>query len=359
MGRFLKLPKVTSMKNLGEHLNEVFADRSKMEAAPSLQIIVLPESIIVNQVGSMVVVSVVALGNQWLVAGWSHSLVQAACKPGAQSKHGWVLFASYCLWLFKSREEWMSGVFKKYQTLNQVSTFLALIYTQCLWSVHCVLFALVPEVFPANVQFETHMMEFLKHGYRSSIGNCEVRFPLATGDRRILPFTVGLDDGFVKILLMFSIVAFTRELEIEMKDDDGSLKRVLESFRSVRCSYTFFENPSHHFLHSLSYLVIFVNISTFGFLLWEVVNVHMLCWACNCCQLRNPMGNSGEASSKSHQHHGGHQGNDCCGKTAQPPRSGCTQGHSWQGDCWIQQILLQQAPQNWLHPPEFDIQSVL
>ena len=121
MGRFLKLPKVTSNKNLGEHLNEVFADRSKMEAAPSLQIIVLPESIIVNQVGSMVVVSVVALGNQWLGAGWSHSLVQAACTPGAQSKHGWVLFASYRLWLFKSREEWMSGVFKKYQTLNQVS----------------------------------------------------------------------------------------------------------------------------------------------------------------------------------------------------------------------------------------------
>ena len=167
MGRFLKLPKVTSMKNLGEHLNEVFADRSKMEAAPSLQIIVLPESIIVNQVGSMVVVSVVALGNQWLVAGWSHSLVQAACKPGAQSKHGWVLFASYCLWLFKSREEWMSGGFKKYQTLNQVSTFLALIYTQCLWSVHCVLFALVPEVFPSNVQFETHMMEWIPEAWVS------------------------------------------------------------------------------------------------------------------------------------------------------------------------------------------------
>ncbi|CAL1154103.1 unnamed protein product [Cladocopium goreaui] len=171
------------MKNLGEHLNEVFADRSKMEAV--INDLVLDGAIPASKQHAILV------PNQSMDEFY---LPLTAFDYSKAAKNGF---------------------------------------------------------FPPNVQFETHMMEFLKHGYRSSIGNCEVRFPLATGDRRIRPFTVGLDDGFVKILLMFSIVAFTRELEIEMKDDDGSLKRVLESFRSVRCSYTFFENPSHHFLHSL------------------------------------------------------------------------------------------------------------
>ena len=155
----------------------------------------------------------------------------------------------------KAAKNGCRGFSKSLSNVKSSLNLLGFNLPQFLWSVHCVLFRLVPEVFPSNVQFETHMMEFLKHGYRPAIGNCEVRFPLATGDRRIEPFSVGLDDGFVKIILMFAIVGFTRELEIDMKNDDGSLTRVLESFRSVRCSFTFFDNPSHHYLHSLSYFV--------------------------------------------------------------------------------------------------------
>lgn len=83
--------------------------------------------------------------------------------------------------------------------------------------------------------------------------NCLVRFPRATCDRRIRNRTVGLDDGFTQIILMFAIIGFAREFEIDMKDD-GNLRRVLESFRSIRCSFTFFDNPGHHFLQSLSFL---------------------------------------------------------------------------------------------------------
>ena len=41
IGCFLKLPEVISTKNLGEHLNEVFADRTKMEAASSLHFLII------------------------------------------------------------------------------------------------------------------------------------------------------------------------------------------------------------------------------------------------------------------------------------------------------------------------------
>ena len=91
----------------------------------------------------------------------------------------------------------------------------------------------------------------MKWGYRPSLGNIEVRFPYAQGDRLIAPFTVGYDDGMCKALIMFAIVGFTRELEIDLAADDVSLSSVLKSFRSIRVSYTYFKNPGHHYLHSL------------------------------------------------------------------------------------------------------------
>ena len=108
-----------------------------------------------------------------------------------------------------------------------------------------------PADFPSNVQYEVHFFEFLKWGYKPALGNIEVRFPFAKADRKIDVFTVGYDDGMCKAIIMMAIVAFVKELEIDMSRDDGSLKMVLSSFRSIRCSYIYFENPRDHFLHSL------------------------------------------------------------------------------------------------------------
>lgn len=117
----------------------------------------------------------------------------------------------------------------------------------------CHWFPAIPADYPSNVQYEAHFFEFLKNGYKSALGNVEVRFPLATSDRGIAPFSVGFDDGMCKVMIMLSIVAFTRELEVDFARDDGTLRAVLDSFKSIRASYTRFENPSHHFLHSLRY----------------------------------------------------------------------------------------------------------
>lgn len=110
-------------------------------------------------------------------------------------------------------------------------------------------FATLP-VYPSNTQFEAHLGEFLQNGYKVSLGNIEVKFPWRDGTRIIKNFTVGCDDGLTKLILMFAIVGFVVELELAEKDD-GTLRSLLQSFRSIRCSYTYFENPALHFLHSL------------------------------------------------------------------------------------------------------------
>lgn len=58
---------------------------------------------------------------------------------------------------------------------------------------------------------------------------------------------------------MAAIVGFIVELELqdhaELKDSTSIISKTLSSFAAVRCSFTDFENPTHHFLHSLRCLV--------------------------------------------------------------------------------------------------------
>ena len=117
-----------------------------------------------------------------------------------------------------------------------------------------------PAVFPSNLQFCNHFNEFLYFGYRTAIGTVEVRFPKRDATRALHPGTVGISDGQTKILIMAAIVAFVVELELqdhaELKDATSIISKTLASFAAVRCSFTDFENPTHHFLHSLRYLAV-------------------------------------------------------------------------------------------------------
>ncbi|CAK9099407.1 Uncharacterized protein SCF082_LOCUS46557 [Durusdinium trenchii] len=103
--------------------------------------------------------------------------------------------------------------------------------------------------FPANTQLTTHFHEFAKFGYKSNIGNVECKFPLRDSSRQIPDFSVGVTDGHCKIVLMMTIVAIVRELDLNL--DDPHLQMVLASFSQIRCSYEHFENPAHFYLYSL------------------------------------------------------------------------------------------------------------
>lgn len=141
---------------------------------------------------------------------------------------------------------------------------------------------------PQNEQCRAHFGEFLQ-GYRSSAESVEVRFPYADSTRQVKPCSVCFNDGFNKVLLMASIVCFIHELDACLKfferfvtptlvslcscllDSNFNLcsfipgtedwpeevlslpqvEMMLTSFRWIRCSYTYYANPAHHFLHSL------------------------------------------------------------------------------------------------------------
>ena len=110
-----------------------------------------------------------------------------------------------------------------------------------------------PADFPSNIQFQNHFSEFLAFGYKSSIGTIDVRSPARDGSRQITPGSVGVSDGQTKLLIMAAIILFLEELELTWEDvkKDASLTAALATFTSLRCCYTEFANPSHHFLHSL------------------------------------------------------------------------------------------------------------
>ena len=110
-----------------------------------------------------------------------------------------------------------------------------------------------PAVYPNNCGIAAHWREFAKHGYLPKFEAVQTKFPFSTDGSRAIPaFSVGMVDGQTKILCMMSLVIFIRELEFtDEQIQDPHLKNVLGSFRSIRCSYQHFENPSHHFLESL------------------------------------------------------------------------------------------------------------
>ena len=72
------------------------------------------------------------------------------------------------------------------------------------------------------------------------------------GSRLIAPHSVGIVDGFTKILTMLAILIIIKELELEESElNDPTLKKTLESFASVSVSYKHFDHPAHYFLESL------------------------------------------------------------------------------------------------------------
>ena len=99
---------------------------------------------------------------------------------------------------------------------------------------------------------QIHFPEFLQHGYKSSIGNIECKFPHRDSTRGIGPFSVGCTDGHTKVILMMTVVAMVKELDFGAEQlQDKHLAMVLASFAQIRCSYEHYSNPAHFFLHSL------------------------------------------------------------------------------------------------------------
>lgn len=104
---------------------------------------------------------------------------------------------------------------------------------------------------------QIHFPEFLQHGYKSSIGNIECKFPHRDSTRGIGPFSVGVTDGHTKVILMMTVVAMVKELEFGAEQlQDKHLAMVLASFAQIRCSYEHYSNPAHFFLHSLRSLMV-------------------------------------------------------------------------------------------------------
>ena len=72
---------------------------------------------------------------------------------------------------------------------------------------------LSPAVLPQNSQLAQHFNEFLRDGYRVSAEAVEVRFPHCDGTRQILHGTVGISDGFGKVMIMVGICVIVHSLE--------------------------------------------------------------------------------------------------------------------------------------------------
>ena len=89
-------------------------------------------------------------------------------------------------------------------------------------------------------------------GYRPSMGCIECKFPVRDSTRAIPVGSVGFVDGQTKVLIMVGIVLICYHLEFGPKElNDPDLAKLLGTFVSIKCSYTHWENPAHHFLHSL------------------------------------------------------------------------------------------------------------
>ena len=121
----------------------------------------------------------------------------------------------------------------------------------CVWT--CAL--IYPADYPNNSQFTLFFKEFVTFGYRSSTDAIVVKFPWADGSRNLELWSVGISDGFTKIILMLSVVAIAWELELTGPEVD-QLKGTFSSFKFVRCTYEHFVHPGHHFLKSLRTLAL-------------------------------------------------------------------------------------------------------
>ncbi|CAL1131715.1 unnamed protein product [Cladocopium goreaui] len=106
--------------------------------------------------------------------------------------------------------------------------------------------------YPSNQQYAAHFGEFLLRGYKPAMGTIDCKFPFRDSTRAIKDGSVGIVDGFTKVLIMLAIVGFLVELEVNRDDLNGTrLGESLKSFAAIRCTYQHYDNPSHHFLLSL------------------------------------------------------------------------------------------------------------
>ena len=82
-------------------------------------------------------------------------------------------------------------------------------------------------------------------GYRSSAEAISCKFPKADGTRLISDFSVGFNDGQLKVLTMMALVSFVHEL-------DSQLKPISVSFvfpkRWLLVSLTWYMCPSPSFV---------------------------------------------------------------------------------------------------------------
>ena len=75
------------------------------------------------------------------------------------------------------------------------------------------------------------MNEFLRDGYRLSAESIECKFPVCDGSRRILPKSVGISDGYAKLMLMTGIMAIIHSLDtwLQWEIDIQSIPMFLSS----------------------------------------------------------------------------------------------------------------------------------
>ncbi|CAK9042286.1 Uncharacterized protein SCF082_LOCUS24342 [Durusdinium trenchii] len=106
--------------------------------------------------------------------------------------------------------------------------------------------------FPQNTQFQAHFREFLKNGYKTGAESIECMFPAGDSTRAIHAGSVGISDGFCKVLIMTGICMICHHLDLLPEELAlPGVRKVLSSFRWVRCAYTHFSNPAHHYLNAL------------------------------------------------------------------------------------------------------------
>ena len=76
--------------------------------------------------------------------------------------------------------------------------------------------------YPQNIQVAAHFREFLQ-GYRPGAEAVETKFPVTDGTRSVVPGSVGISDGFNKVLIMVGICLICDRLETWLRINIVSL----------------------------------------------------------------------------------------------------------------------------------------
>ena len=119
-----------------------------------------------------------------------------------------------------------------------------------------------PEVYPQNNQICIHVNEFLKDGYRVSAESIEVRFPHVDGSRVINDGTVGITDGYCKLIIMTGVLVIAHSLEAQptylwecLKTGDPDTYFSVNIFISLRHSHIFWSHGVGIWMNGCNVLV--------------------------------------------------------------------------------------------------------